>query len=162
MTITNTRRGFTLMELLVVVLIIAILTAVAVPQYQVAVAKSRYATMKNIVKSLVEAEEVHYLANATYTTSLADLDISLEDAIEDTQTYPWGYCTIENTLAFCHNDKINMEYQQYFQHVSSKGKRQCIALGTKDLNATKSKVCIGETNKTEPDQSYSSHSAWNY
>ena len=68
--------GFTLIELLVVVLIISILAAVAVPQYQKAVARAHAAEAVAVLKALADAQEVYYLAHGEYTNNLEDLDVS--------------------------------------------------------------------------------------
>lgn len=69
-------NGFTLIELLVVVLIIGILSAVALPQYEQAVEKARFMQAVTASKSLLDAEQIYYLANGHYSTDLNELDIS--------------------------------------------------------------------------------------
>ena len=71
------KQAFTLIELLVVILIIGILSAVALPQYKVAVLKSKYAILLTNTRSVMNALEVYYLANGTYPPSIADISVEI-------------------------------------------------------------------------------------
>ena len=73
------KLGFTLIEMLVVVLIIGILAGVALPQYTNAVRKARVAEAKITLKAWVDATDRHYL-NSTNNPSLDDIDIEFSDS----------------------------------------------------------------------------------
>jgi type IV pilus assembly protein PilE len=71
-------KGFTLIELLVAVLIIGILAAIALPQYNAAVLKSRLSTVMSNVAAISNSLDMHYLANGSYpANTVASLDISI-------------------------------------------------------------------------------------
>jgi len=70
-------KGFTLLELLVVVLIIGILTAVALPQYKLFTAKSRTSAWIPHMKALQHAQEMYYMEHGSYTNKLENLGITI-------------------------------------------------------------------------------------
>ena len=71
------KQGFTLIELLVVVLIIGILAAVAWPNYQVAVERTRISKALPWLRSIRDAQMRYQMATSKQTASLEALDISI-------------------------------------------------------------------------------------
>ena len=98
----NNQKAFTLIELLVVVLIIGILAAVALPQYKLAVAKSRLASIKPMLFALKNAEEMYYMANGDYAYSLTNIELDIDNNC--TVTY-----TPDATAMRCGDNYFNLD-----------------------------------------------------
>ncbi len=129
-------KGFTLIELLVVVLIIGILAAVALPQYQKAVAKSRFATLKPIAKAIKDTQEFYYNEHGSYAASaeLGDLSITIPAGV-DTELSS----TNNHEYVSVGHDKLNNRYRIYFDHSENfAGNIYCEALTADDP------LCIAE------------------
>ena len=71
------RTGFTLVELAVVIVIIGVLAAFAVPRFRASVERSKAAESFNYLASVQAAQERYHARQSTYATNVADLDIQM-------------------------------------------------------------------------------------
>ncbi len=92
------KKGFTLLELLVVVLIIGILAAVALPQYQKAVAKARLTEALLAINTTKKQVDLYLL---TYGRPGDPIHIGATSEIENSSINPT-----------CSNDFCNIDFQQ--------------------------------------------------
>ena len=72
----NKVSGFTLIEIMVVVVLIGILTSIAVPSYRSYMMKSNRTDAKVSLLKIAAAQEKNYLQFNTYTTDLGALDMT--------------------------------------------------------------------------------------
>jgi len=70
------RRAFTLIELLIVVVIIGILAAIAIPKFQSTKGKAYFAGMRSDLHNLTTAEEAYFYDHSAYSTDLTALQFT--------------------------------------------------------------------------------------
>jgi type IV pilus assembly protein PilA len=69
----RSQKGFTLIELMIVVAIIGILAAIAIPQFASYRKKAQDSAAKSALKNLATAQENYYATENTYTMTRANL-----------------------------------------------------------------------------------------
>ena len=132
--------AFTLVELLVVVLIIGILTAIAVPQYQKAVDKSRLSELTILTKHVKDMQEVYYLAKGSYAADCVELGVNVNGYTLDSNNFlidtnkkyriacNWGGARVSSQIKPDVNSGSNfLALEYYFDHSENvnAGKAQC-------------------------------------
>ncbi|MFH1128419.1 MAG: prepilin-type N-terminal cleavage/methylation domain-containing protein [Candidatus Omnitrophota bacterium] len=99
------RKGFTLLELIIVIIIIGVLATLGFTQYTKVVEKGRAAEARAILGSLRTAERAYYLEYEAFTATLADLGIDAPAVCATTHYFSYacalatGTCTATRCIA---------------------------------------------------------------
>ncbi len=137
-------KGFTLVEILVVVLILSVLVAVSLPLYTGAVDKSKFGTMLPISLSIKNAEENYFLTKGFYTDKINDLSLSVADQSSEKQDLIYEIDTSNkgdqfNVLKITHKGLSNVRLAFYFDNNARfQGQLHCEA---KDGDERATKLC---------------------
>ena len=92
--------GFTIMELIIVVILIALLTSVAYPRYIKAMEKSKVGEAMTNLFSIRMAEKVYFIQHGTFTSNMADLSIDDPNSVTSRYFYYESVAVPDLTVDF--------------------------------------------------------------
>jgi type IV pilus assembly protein PilE len=85
----NKARGFTLVELMVTLIVVAILMAIAIPTYRQSVIKGNRRAAQAVMMEMVSRQEQYFVANRVYATK-AELNYDLPQEVEENYEYDFA------------------------------------------------------------------------
>ena len=90
----DSRRGFTLVELVIVMVVVGILAAIAIPRYTEMQTRALQSMLVSDLKSVTASQELHRHRNLTYGTTPTEIDaVTSEDvtiSIEEATSTGWS------------------------------------------------------------------------
>ena len=84
------RKGFTLIELMIVVVIIGILAAIAIPKFNQASARAKEKEADGILKQVYTLQMTYFANNGVYAPDVAALQTVGFEAPTNLQHYTWS------------------------------------------------------------------------
>lgn len=134
------KKGFTLLEVLVVVVILGVLATIAVPTYNKIIKRSRVADGLNVLDMLAGAQDKYFVQHGIYAARLTDLNVPMKDyRVENSQaqftniiTKNFTYDKVPEKNCIYATSNVGTNYT-LVKNYKSKAKVQCSGEGCKDL-----------------------------
>jgi len=139
----NTQKGFTLIELMIVVAILGILSAIALPSYTKYVEKSRRTDAKVELLRIAQLQESFFAQNLTYANSLTQLGLGANTVLSADRYY--NVTVFAATPASCNTANPCITYQLRALPVAARaqvGDTACTGFGIDNVTR---KFAIGTT-----------------
>ena len=103
----NLQRGFTLIELMIVIAIIGILAAIAIPAYQDYTIRSQVSEGLVLTSSVRVAVTDYYAQNGTWPTAITGGGTALNYTAAPTGNYVTGVATTGGAITVTYGNKAN-------------------------------------------------------
>ncbi|MBL7197860.1 MAG: prepilin-type N-terminal cleavage/methylation domain-containing protein [Candidatus Omnitrophica bacterium] len=122
------KKGFTLLELIIVIIVIGILASIALPRYLAVAERARMTEGKNILGILRGAQLRYEAEHQTFAGNFSDLDIGItaskyfDDPIDDDNVESG---TINTTIAIVTRNTIDAGTYNYNISITGEGVFDC-------------------------------------